>query len=249
MAADAICQHFKFGFCKHGEKCRKQHVEDICKNIECDIIRCRQRHPRLCRYFSVFKRCKFGDYCAYNHDLPINPVDKEIKAMNEKMEALERQVSEKNREIIALLRKLEKTLKLMIPPEVVSTNNCSATLPSNNKSTKSTLALTTVTINPSSPVISSHSSQSDIPQLDGQILSQFECENCGKSFESEEMLQTHGDEHGWGCDDCLLCFTSKYLADLHELEHHAESPDSIGYIRDYIPETTKRLFALGHRQR
>ena len=44
--------------------------------------------------------------------------------------------------------------------------------------------------------------------------------------------------------DRLLCFTSKYLADPPELEHHAESPDSITYIRDYIPETTKRMFAL-----
>ena len=109
--------------------------------------------------------------------------------------------------------------------------------------------LTMVTINPSSLATTSQSSESDIPQLDGhaQILSQFECENCGKSFKSEESLRTHTDEHKWGCDDCLLCFTSKYSADLHKLEHHGDSPDSISYIRDYIPETTKRLFAAGHR--
>ena len=53
----------------------------------------------------------------------------------------------------------------------------------------------------------------------------------------------------WGCEDCLLCFTTKYSADLHELEHHADAPDSIAYIRDYIPETTKKMFAAGHRQR
>ena len=65
--------------------------------------------------------------------------------------------------------------------------------------------------------------------------------------ETDEQLQNHVQEHEWGCDDCKLCCTSKYFADLHELEHHGDTLDSIRYIRDDIPESTKRLFAAGHR--
>ena len=98
----------------------------------------------------------------------------------------------------------------------------------------------------------------EIPQLDGKIdfnspvsttSLEIKFENCGKIFETEKRLKDHTDKHEWGCDDCLLCFTTKYSADLHELEYHGHDPDSLVYIRDHIPDTTKRLFAAGHRQR
>ena len=79
--------------------------------------------------------------------------------------------------------------------------------------------------------------------------SQVKCENCDTNFVSEELLKIHTDQHEWGCDECFLCFTTKYSADLHALEYHANTPDGIVYIRDYIPETTKKLFVAGHRQR
>ena len=115
-----------------------------------------------------------------------------------------------------------------------------------------------VTVNPSNTISGlSSSSRDEIPQLDGQLgasrspafSSQIRCENCGKTFETVATLQNHTDQHDWGCDECQLCFTTKYLVDLHELEHHGHHPDSIAYIRDHIPETTKRLFEAGHRQR
>ena len=86
--------------------------------------------------------------------------------------------------------------------------------------------------------------ESDIPQLDGQLDAapndDIKCENCGENFAIEEMLKIHIENHEWGCDDCYLCFTSKYFADIHELEHHNDTPDSINYIRDHIPKETKR---------
>ena len=126
MAAHAFCQHNKFGFCKHGEKCWKKHVEEICKNENCDINQCRKRHPLLCRYFSVYKRCKFGQYCVFSHENPIDPIFEEIKALKEKIDTLEKQ----NKEMKDVLRSLEKTLQSKIPaePEVVPTNNCSVDL-------------------------------------------------------------------------------------------------------------------------
>ena len=92
-----------------------------------------------------------------------------------------------------------------------------------------------------------------IPQVDGAMdtsislldeqleATKYKCENCGKTFLTEQTLQIHSDEYEWGCDECSLCLTSKYLADLHELEFH---PDSTAYIRDHIPDCTKKLFHL-----
>ena len=42
-----------------------------------------------------------------------------------------------------------------------------------------------------------------------------------------KVKKIHADEHEWGCDQCLLCFKTKYSANLHELEHHGDTPDSI----------------------
>ena len=86
------------------------------------------------------------------------------------------------------------------------------------------------------------------PQLDGGHSVQMTiCENYETTFETDDQFQNHMQEHEWGCDDCKFCCTSKYFADLLELEHHGSTPDSIRYIRDDIPEATKRLFAAGHR--
>ena len=75
------------------------------------------------------------------------------------------------------------------------------------------------------------------------------CKNCNENLESEEMLNIHIYKHAWGCDDCYICFTSKLAADLHKIEHHCDTPNGIGYIRDHVPEGTKQLYTAGHRQR
>ena len=91
----------------------------------------------------------------------------------------------------------------------------------------------------------------EIPQLDGKCDSPqgfpqaFQCENCGMLFNLNDDLDNHNDSHQFGCDkdECDICFTSKYLADLHELESHPET----SYARDHIPQSTKEDFANGRR--
>ena len=120
------------------------------------------------------------------------------------------------------------------------------------QSTSSTMSTITVVPSNIDTSISSSLASDNIPQLDGEChdLSatlQNKCENCGKNFRSKEELENHDDEHRCGCDDCHLCLTSKQSYDLHVLEHHSD-PDSTNYIRDHIPDTTKKLFAAGQRQ-
>ena len=65
----------------------------------------------------------------------------------------------------------------------------------------------------------------------------------GSGFENEEKLQEHQDNYEFGCDECYICYKSKFHVDLHELEKH---PDST-YARDHIPYPTKLQFAAGCR--
>ena len=39
----------------------------MCEDESCDIIKCMKRHPKKCRYWANFGRCKFGTFCSYKH--------------------------------------------------------------------------------------------------------------------------------------------------------------------------------------
>ena len=63
-----VCLFFKYGFCKYRETCRQVHYEEICDIVHCESLNCAKRHPKDCRYFSKFKRCKFGSFCLFSHE-------------------------------------------------------------------------------------------------------------------------------------------------------------------------------------
>ena len=65
-AAQIVCSFNKFGYCKFRNNCRKMHVNEHCENELCEIRTCRLRHPKPCRYFRDFRRCKFSN-CKFKH--------------------------------------------------------------------------------------------------------------------------------------------------------------------------------------
>ena len=101
--------------------------------------------------------------------------------------------------------------------------------------------------------VSSVSSDQNIPQLDGiypnlqqpfhlqnlQHQQPLQCDTCYKIFESLDDLEKHDAMHQFCCDQCNICYTTQVDADLHELQVH---PDE-SYARDFIPMSTKLLFA------
>ena len=83
-----------------------------------------------------------------------------------------------------------------------------------------------------------------IPQLDGSstdaiAISTIQCDNCRKPFQTRDQLTEHDEIHQFGCDDCGICYTSQYFADLHELAVH---PGTY-YALHIIPDSTKLQFA------
>ena len=88
-----VCQHNQTGFCKYRQQCKKEHVNEICPNIEiCNDATCILRHPKTCKAFEDLCKCKFVN-CAYRH---IN------NRTNTKIEGLENAVLELRLEIVKL---------------------------------------------------------------------------------------------------------------------------------------------------
>ena len=98
MATPVICSHFMFGYCKYRENCRKQHVKEVCDNSECDIKTCRFRHPRRCKFYKEYRKCKF-DPCAFLHINTENNLENlisENNAIKVKLKEVEESLKELN---------------------------------------------------------------------------------------------------------------------------------------------------------
>ena len=110
MAAPTICLFNKFGYCKFRERCRKHHINEICIQNTCEILSCSQRHPKICKFFRKYGRCKFSP-CAFKHEIELSgndheKTDKEVKVLSEKVLALENDIRNKNQEIEDLTEKI-----------------------------------------------------------------------------------------------------------------------------------------------
>ena len=93
MATVPACQSYEFRFCKYGDRCRHQHNHTVCEDHACEIFNCSFRHPRPCRFYKQYGRCKFGNYCQYSH---VKFVDLEYKNILEKlMDKLNEMVDQK----------------------------------------------------------------------------------------------------------------------------------------------------------
>ena len=110
MSTEPACPYFKYGYCKHGVHCWKPHVETKCESIKCDGRNCEKRHPRVCRFYNDYGRCKFGESCSYNHVDRNDLVLEEFKLVKVKLNLVEVKITEKNLEIKLLFEKLELAL-------------------------------------------------------------------------------------------------------------------------------------------
>ena len=84
-----VCRYNKFGHCKFCEKCKFMHIMERCENSSCEIAKCNLRHPRICNYYRDYQRCKFGEWCSFNHEVNNHSgSDETIKVIFERIENL-----------------------------------------------------------------------------------------------------------------------------------------------------------------
>ena len=109
-----VCKHFQTGFCKFAEHCRKQHVQEICQTNQCTLKSCTQRHPNICRYFNTHNACKFGEKCAYLHNITKEKSDtaeleNKINKLEEWVQTMSQQITSLQNEISSMKKKSSST--------------------------------------------------------------------------------------------------------------------------------------------
>ena len=108
MGAENVCRHFKLGFCKFKNKCKSKHVNEVCEEISCEVQSCDLRHPRTCKFYSAYGRCKFGEWCFYKHEKKTNRLlDSDYQELMNKLNQLEKKMNEKDIIIGELVNKME----------------------------------------------------------------------------------------------------------------------------------------------
>ena len=110
MSAEVICLYYKYGHCKFSSTCRHRHEKDICESKDCEIETCKKRHPKSCRFFEQFQRCKFGEFCSFAHRIKDDEKG-DYKSVNERLSLLENKLIEKDCEIENLKQKVSKVEK------------------------------------------------------------------------------------------------------------------------------------------
>ena len=91
-----VCDHNKYGFCKFSNRRRQKHIDIKCENQTCEIKTCFKRHPKECRYYRSYGRCKFGIYCLYEHINERNDLREEVDNIKVSLRVLENKMDEKN---------------------------------------------------------------------------------------------------------------------------------------------------------
>ena len=111
---DNICQFNNVGYCKFGTHCQKKHHTIICDLLdECREKNCGKRHPKVCRYYSETRRCRFKENCAYTHKEEENVKTKVIGQITSLVMKHEKDISTLNEEVI-MLKNLVQNLALQL---------------------------------------------------------------------------------------------------------------------------------------
>ena len=119
MSSENLCLYNKYGHCKFRDTCRHQHFNETCEETSCETKKCLKRHPRNCKFYYDFRRCKFGDYRSFSHKTLENGIsapENDLKDMKARLATLEELMEEKENKIKCINDKLntiaEKNVKL-----------------------------------------------------------------------------------------------------------------------------------------
>ena len=98
-------------YCKYSDKCRKQHIKENCENQKCEVEKCQKRHPKTCRYYQEYERCKFGEYCFYKHVQKESnqEIVKELEKVKDQIRMIENMLQKKDEEIKKILDNLKSS--------------------------------------------------------------------------------------------------------------------------------------------
>ena len=89
----------------YGDTCHFRHIDEICSEKNCNVFNCEKRHPKVCKFFREYHRCKFTTFCRYSHK--VTDKDEKIKEIEIKMDDIFKKADTK---IEVLKKQFEDTL-------------------------------------------------------------------------------------------------------------------------------------------
>merc|ERR1712208_104109 len=101
------------GFCKYGDRCHFRHAKQICNNSNCDVFLCENRHPKICKWYQEYSRCKSTTYCKFKHvkiDSIENIMDK-IKENTNNLNELDKKMEKIEKAEIDIQKQIEQKLE------------------------------------------------------------------------------------------------------------------------------------------
>ena len=127
MATQNFCSWFKFGYNKHKEFCRRQHINHLCEKIDCEVLSCSSRHPKTCKFYRDYGKCKFNP-CMFSHvekenNDQIDILKKENVSILKKLVDIDNSISEleskiqQSEELITKLNEVENKCQKVIDIE------------------------------------------------------------------------------------------------------------------------------------
>ena len=250
MAAPTLCLFNKFGFCKFSERCRKHHNNGICSSDTCNISECTRRHPKSCKYYRNYGRCKFSP-CAFKHQNQIG-INEGFEDMKGKIIFLENSVQEKNKQIEVLNSEI---LRLQTKVSEIETKSEEKVESFEQKVEKRFEALEKVmelfakdlnvfTEHVNDLAVELHddignmTKEKEEKSMDQTFKNPFlklKCDLCEFEAKSERGLKTHKNRKHESCEWCaFVCKEEsdlkKHKMDKHMLKYSAELLQCQGYL-------------------
>ena len=195
MAAEHVCKFYQFGHCKFMDLCRKKHVAQLCENETCEVIGCSLRHPRPCRFYQLYGRCKF-EPCSYQH---IESKEMNfIKQLQLKLEVTTNEV----KDLYTNLEAQKETMKSVVTQvsefrtDLVSLSNQISSSPSNPQLNILQVENRIKEVESTNYILlhSIDDLEKGVKVLKmkmSKLTSCYECEECDKVFPSDTTLKNH----------------------------------------------------------
>ena len=103
----SVCKHYQRGYCRKRSQCSQEHNNNICKERVCRNPRCRERHPKTCKYFLINGECPWKEECAYEHkksdnNPKIDLLESEVIKLKHELKQLNSNMSEMMIKLITL---------------------------------------------------------------------------------------------------------------------------------------------------
>ena len=130
-----VCIFHSYGYCKYRETCRNYHYKETCEVKSCETPGCAKRHPKNCKYFNYYNRCKFGTFCSFAHvasevsnnyedeetraklatlDSRVKTLEEEIKLVNANVKTLEEKNEHIQREVHTTFENMKVICEIMV---------------------------------------------------------------------------------------------------------------------------------------